>query len=523
MRIPSLKVETITSSLLLLTLFIGSSIYTYRLGWVAIPMGDHGTVMQERSFYSGEREFLLGMISYNQTRRLAQGDRLLFRPLTSLTHAVLDIWARHDLVLIGLTSVILHGCVGFLLFLILKSQIGSAFSLAVAGTFLVLFSGSLMVIWRHISPYMGSLIFYALAIRLLLNTTQTTATRLLTSIFLTISSLFHEATALSLLIGYFFPMRNGEAPERFWKMKRLWFVVLPLLFFISLYVVDHARHSTGSFSYRQDILASGPVQKPFKSLGRVLYTAGFLFSTSLVPSLLHVEAPNFVVRLASALSLSSLVTPIMIGGGVLLVFLVWVFFYTSSKNHLLWHPSKSVAYRLCFAYFLAIIVGVGLGRTSLRGEQYLFTITYYNYMFIFIGLVFAGFTLSSIMRIVSTQRVYIVAITVLCVIYGSYHYRYLRTYLNGFGREERIFATFVSDAAKLLGVARSTCYAGHNISEVINPHVANLVESYTATLLFRFSCTERKSEAVNVIMDKNGRAFLRPLDTSGFLSQLHRF
>lgn len=172
---------------LVLLSFLFLSLWVYRGGIVALPRGDHLAFIRERVLRASDSIFFWDSLSYNRARFLYVGDYYLFHPGTHVLLAVIDIFLRHHLYVIGILSILWHSLTSFSLYLVLSKWLGRFAALIVTSLFLIQYSGMEMILWRHISPYMFSLFFFGLGL-----------------FGISLSERFRRAKTLFVLIGFFF-------------------------------------------------------------------------------------------------------------------------------------------------------------------------------------------------------------------------------------------------------------------------------------------------------------------------------
>jgi hypothetical protein len=104
--------------------------------------------------------------------------------------AVQDILFRENFYVVGVLSLLGHGLAISSLYLLLAPCMGRGTALFFAFSFGVQYPGAPLVLWRHISPYLGAPIFFSLGCAVL-------PSRVSWVLFF-LASLFHESVALTL-------------------------------------------------------------------------------------------------------------------------------------------------------------------------------------------------------------------------------------------------------------------------------------------------------------------------------------
>lgn len=205
------------STALLILFFV----ITFRYSTVGLPKADHFWFMGERANASGEWDYFVKMLSFNRTRVNAPGDYGLFRPGTTGTLALLDIFARDNYYVSGVASLIFHALVCGGLFMVAWRGSGSSWmATAITAAFLACFAGYRAVGWRHISPYLLCGFFLTLTVWLAMRRRFALATVTLFG-----ATLFHELAYYVAIAGALLVViasKNSAWKERIKRAAWLW-------------------------------------------------------------------------------------------------------------------------------------------------------------------------------------------------------------------------------------------------------------------------------------------------------------
>lgn len=214
-------------TVLALAICLGWSCFVYRyerLGVEGALYVDHQVFMGLRSQVKNEWEFLGKAISFDRAR--GRASNFLFRPALGAYLATLDYFFRDNFPLWGLSSLLLNGLCGFVLFLLLGQLLPRALAGILALTFIAHFSGSTMVSWRHVSGYIFGIGLFGVALgeiaRAATERRRARLAVLLPALFF--SALFHENTAYALI-----PLLGGMAiSQRWWGTHWEWAPGMPI-------------------------------------------------------------------------------------------------------------------------------------------------------------------------------------------------------------------------------------------------------------------------------------------------------
>ena len=379
-------VQCLKSTLIFILLF-SLSYFLYHQGLVALPRADHTFILSERVFYSSDWEFFKSMVSFSRTRHVSPGDAFLFRPGTHALLAITDIFLRPNLIAIGLLSVFWHSIVAWTIFLISYVlgyfRIGLLFSIL----FLIQYSGMDMIMWRHISPYMFSLIFLGLGLAVLNNSNASPTWKLflICSGFSLASMLFHEFLAVALpLTGAILYSLKFVQPRKFLEAdlnKYLMLCFLPAIIFFGLDLIDFYVNKVSFLGTAdaRDNLSHG-------ILYNCIYLLGLFFVAYFFPFVIQFEnlrdkvSWDFVALFPKQIYL--------ILGIILLLSLSYVLLSAIRKRSF---NSSNFTVLLIINYLVVLIGSLVILRMNLRGIGYMKFASYYfyitNYLF-FLFLIF---------------------------------------------------------------------------------------------------------------------------------------
>ena len=256
--------------------FLLSALYLYWGARIDYPRGDHPGYMAERLFFDSPSDWFWHSVSFSRTRLVHPGDYFCFRPGFQSILYIQDILFRGNLLPTGISSIILFGGVSTALYYSCRLFAGIVFSFIVALIFMTLPINQEMVCWRHISPYMFSLLFSAIAFIVMNKTVKVFHFRWIWFFaFLFFSTLFHEimavSIALSLLLVYIIN-RQHHRNSRASNVVTPFFLWSAIAFAVYLFfnLLDWWVHTPPSF------LGLGDSEL---SPGRIMNLPFYLYST----------------------------------------------------------------------------------------------------------------------------------------------------------------------------------------------------------------------------------------------------
>lgn len=360
------------AAFLILTAF---SIALYSKGLIALPKADHGFILAERSFYNSDWDFFKHMISFSRTRHVAPGDTFLFRPGTHALLGLIDIFLRPNLFAIGFLSIFWHAITAWTIFLTGQLFKSACIGFLLAIWFIVQFSGIDMILWRHISPYMFSLIFFGLGLALLSSSKNTpSSSRLLgCSCLFFLSMCFHEFLSIALLLsGLLMFTREVIFKKRcnyltVTQINLLCFT--PSLLFFLLNFLDFYMNTPKVLELNDAGNSASP-----KSIFNAIYFIGLCFTAYFTPYLINFE--NLREK-TSWDFFSALPKQFFLVFGLISLVTICYSYY----NHLKRRSTtiNDFSFFLICNYILILIGSLVILRMNFRGIVYMKFATYYFY------------------------------------------------------------------------------------------------------------------------------------------------
>lgn len=386
-------------NLFVLFCFVAASFWAYRYGLIALPRGDDIGWILTRSSMKSDWDFFV----YSMFR--GRGDAYLFRPAFHFVLSTMDIFFRENLYAAGALSVLLHGLVSFLVFILLRRLVGLLAGVLLAVVFLTQLVGMEMVLWRHISWYLFGLIFFLMGLISILSKSSRQNSnrkeRLIGFSFL-LSALFHESFAYTLLVTGLILAVFGRAMGSHRELGREekdvaakpWVFLWPPLIYLALNVIVAVcfmgrQGFAGSLGHVEHLKLPVMIQNIVLLSG--LFAAGFS-----MPGFLGISFP--AVGEKAELSFST-VSPAVFSvfGLVLLTGIAVGIFFVLRKWKLEKRVSSSASVALMvLLYLLILILSVGVGRLTLRDITYVKGSSYYFYFSNFACVVLLAFLLRSL-------------------------------------------------------------------------------------------------------------------------------
>ncbi|GEM_PF-6303866 len=396
---PFMKI--LTKNWVILLFFLIASFWIYRYGIVAYPRSDQNFFMIERQYFNSDWDYFIHSFHYARTRHIYQEKGLWMKPGTLGTLALLDIFSRTNLYAVGALSIILHALICFCLFLLIRCIAPIWFSFLLAGTFLFQYTGMEMIVYRHISPYMFSILFASLGLRLLCRNGEkdlSSKTSIGASGLFLIACQFHEIIfATMFACGFFFLCtslfgfyrKKNSAPSHGtdWKLCLVFFapVLLSLLLNHRELLLQLTAPPTESTLYPNP----GFLKSNLLRIKEIYALPGVFLTAFGLPNLVHLrldwdiggrivwdfsQMPKWEIWFSTVISLLSII-----------VNFAYAFFnYAKRKDF------ASVTLAIFASSYLLMLF---LGLASYRGVEYLTSATYYYYagnfmFFILLGTVF---------------------------------------------------------------------------------------------------------------------------------------
>ena len=403
-------------------LLICASFLIYRHGIVAIPRGDHRAFMLNHEFHESDWEYFRQTISYSRTRHFGPGDYYLFRPGMHSVLAIIQIASDNNFYVRGATSILFHALTTFSLFLLLSRFLRLDVSCILTLVFLTQYPGMEMVFWRHISPYMFSLMFFGFGLFLLhrpLKTFNSTICRYSAALMFFISMTFHELLLpVLILCGPLLavmtrPDRGSTQSSReedvYSKSDWMMVTLLPVLLWAVLNVADYMFYQPPGLLGPSDSL---DLSNSFSGLFTV---AGLSLLTSFFPYVVQLVFHD--LRLRAFWDFSELPQAILwVLGFILMVSLIGIFYRACCRVRQPDDRQQAALLMLVTAYLGAVILGVAAGRVSLRSMQYMHSATYYYYMTTYGFLILVSLLVYSIQKSKKTQDNLILGVVALVAV-----------------------------------------------------------------------------------------------------------
>ena len=365
--------------------------------------------MLDHEFHESDWQYFRHTLSYTRTRKVGPGDYYLFRPGMHGVLAILQIASGNNFYVRGATSILIHALTTFSLFLLLSRFIRLDVSCILTLVFLTQYPGMEMVFWRHISPYMFSLMFFGLGLCLLhrpLKIFNSTICRFGAALMFFISMTFHEILLpVLILCGPILavmtrPDRGSTQSSREENVytKSDWMIVtlLPVILFVVLNVADYMIYQPPG------LLGSADSFDISNSISSLFTVAGLSLLTCLFPYVVQLDFHD--LRFRAFWDFSELPQAILwVLGFILIVSLSGIFYWACCRIRRSDDRQQAAILMLVTAYLGAVILGVTAGRVSLRSIQYMHIATYYYYMTTYGFLILVSLLVYSIQKSKKTK------------------------------------------------------------------------------------------------------------------------
>ena len=449
-----------------LLLFIAASFVTYRRGIVAVPRGDQTEYMMERRFFPSDLSFFKMSVFFNQERNLLPGDYYLFRPAMTGALALVDIAARHNLYIVGALSILWHSLACFLLYMILVDLgLPAAVAFWATGIAVVNYSGMEMIVWRHISPYMLSLICVTWGERLIPDPSAPIKRNLGSwlrpaSLFFA-ACLFHESFALGLLLCggllAFSLLGITSGSSRSTSVIASLSCLLPSVCYLILSAFNLAWHQPN------ELLSA--VDKPLAALSfravtdNVLTMFGAGFASLFFPFLLPMNPDSFMGRAHWNVEVFPHRIYVVLGligmAGILGALLI------SFRRFRQGQTVRLAFTVLLFGSILAALFGgFALLRMSLRSPDYLSDATYYFYYSVFLGILLS-LTLAKMFGLFPSTRSRSSRVLILsAILVIVFNYLEIQKMLTPHEEKTRRMADRILQVASVVQQEKGQCYGG---------------------------------------------------------------
>jgi hypothetical protein len=351
------------------------SIALYYQGLIALPKADHAFILAERNFYNSDWDFFKNMISFSRTRHVAPGDAFLFRPGTHALLGLIDIFLRPNLFAIGFLSIFWHAITAWTIFLTGQLVKSTWIGFLLAIWFIVQFSGIDMILWRHISPYIFSLIFFSIGLALLNSAKSTpSSSRLLgCSCLFFLSMCFHEFLSIALPITGLLMLTRGVIFEKRYNYLSITQINLicfiPSLLFFLLNFLDFYLNTAQVLVLNDAGNSANP-----KSIFNAIYFIGLCFTAYFIPYLINFQN----LREKTSWDFFSALPKqfFLVFGLISLIIICYSYF-----NHLKRKSTTTndFSFILICNYILILIGSLVILRMNMRGMVYMKFATYYFY------------------------------------------------------------------------------------------------------------------------------------------------
>ena len=390
----------IESNAIVLLFLVMISIVLFQHALIDYPRKDHNAYLAQKTFFDHPADWCQFSASYSRTRLLQKGDEYLFRPAHMLFLCVEDVFLEKKPILLGTISVVSASIATFILFLICSTFLNSRTGGLLASLcWLAFFPGIELILWRHISPYIFSLVFgFGGIYYFYSNTTHNTTTRnVIATALLLYAGLFHEmaVVALAIFVGLKILILaiNRIRSNLNFGLNKVSYSIFPALAAIILFalldIIDFKVNGHSVIGPQDTFLKDGFATLIWRSayatvhfMGLSILTLTFPFSITLAfmeDSLMLIGLPeNTYVILFCALI------------GVLVMSLAAYFLYKSKHSFQSPQP-QLVAYSLCF--LIAGFLALGVLRGGMRGLGYLQWANYYFSIFTWCWIIILSFLL----------------------------------------------------------------------------------------------------------------------------------
>lgn len=492
----------------IIILLIIISLFIYRNGIVGLPRSDHEDFLENRSFFKSDIDFFQSCISYSRSRRVSQGDYFLFRPGTHGLLAIMDIFLRANLYAIGILSIIWHGLVAAIVYFVTSRISGRRIALLAALFFVVQFAGMEMIMWRHTSPCVFSLIFFGLGLfYFLINDGLSSSKRavfLISSCFL-FSMFFHEIFAFALpisgLLIYAAILKKSNNAQR--RVISIIFF-LPAAVFFALNALDYIIYRPPFFIPPNELacLYSSTLYSIIKNF---VHTVGIFTISFVNPSYVNLtdlcykinwDVRNIPVYLVCAYAVVSTLAFVYLGFRLLKKF---------RRGFLI---TSDVALFIVIVSVGVLVGGLFFGRIQLRSFAYIIDSgTYYYYFFSFL-LIIGSVSLFKIIEKKITGhlvKTVLASAFIVCIIYLTYiNYSGIQKSLTEITPEINRMARITYRVSQITG-RKPYCYGGAG-----NYDLSSL-PSFNNNLLYPQSCAQRPGIPLYLMEDRNHQITLETL------------
>lgn len=380
--ISTLKNRRVFLTLWLIT-FIIIAFFLYSNALTDVPKRDQVGYLREHVYFNNPWDWFLHSVSYNRTRFINGGDYYLFRPAFMALQTLTNILFENLPEAIGVTSVLTLAIVAFCLSRFAASFVGNCLGFLLGLTFLSNYAGMEMILWRHISFYLVTIAFFSLGCYWIIRSNESIKAKYFAGSFLFLGMLFHESTACAILSGticfiFFHLIRkfdNSLKSDLNHNDKNVKLLIpicgIPLAAFTILDVIDLIFHQVPSILNTADVL---PKHFIIQGLNSIIISHEAFSTASFFPFFVKLlswdglwiwkfEPHSFILSSVSIFLFAGLIIGI----------------YPTLKRFARGESTRvDAAVILAYSFYMAIVLGVGLGRVLLRTVFYLQYATYYH-------------------------------------------------------------------------------------------------------------------------------------------------
>lgn len=378
----------IESNAIVLLFLVVFSVVLFQHALIDYPRKDQKAYLAQKVLFDNPVEWCQFSASYSRTRLLSKGDEYLFRPAHMLVLCVEDVFLEEKPLMLGTISVISAGIAAFILFLICSTFLNSRTGGLLASLcWLTFFPGIEIILWRHISPYLFSLIFGFGGIHYFYkNTTHNSITRhTLATAILLCASLFHEMTVVALAIFAGIKILsliiNRTRPDLNPDLNRDFYSIFPALATISLFAllnfIDFQINGHSFIGPDDNFAESGVLSYLWRSIYATVYYIGLSIFALIAPftttlaftgdHLMWVGLPQraYMILICAVIGVSIMATAL----------------YLLFKPRKPFDPPQPqlIGYSLCL--LITVFLALGFLRGSMRGLDYLQWANYYLSIF----------------------------------------------------------------------------------------------------------------------------------------------
>jgi len=495
--------------------FIIWAFWIYRFGAIAFPRQDHFSLIMDRALFGNDWDYFWNAVSFNKTRTMFPGDYYLFRPFTHGALALIDIFFRHDMYVMGKISIFWHAFVSFFLYLFASKFTRRSIGFLLAFIFATQYPGLEMVIWRHVSPYMLGLLFFTaglLVIPKLETSVNPKRTAAVIAVLFLVSSLFFEGIIFTLFISFFIFLIFQRSFKGKIRNVAFWMMLIAasvILVYGCLYIFEYIVRNPPSFFGPSDRNARSFLW--LDSLYGLCLISGLVFTAFLFPHVVKIFYYQVWYRAWWEFFTTGSNFFYCWLGAFLCVLLAGAFFMGLIRLAKEENKAPPVIFILVFGYFGVIIAGLSLGRAGLRSVDYMINSTYYYYMTAYLLTLIVSLLFYVIRGSNALNRLPVLGKQLLWffLILFSAHQIFL-----SYGRIQEVLKTrydvdektaeITLEIASKIRQNRSFCYGG-SIDPLLSDYLMD-------EILYREMCHDSKSTGLYAITHPQGTFWLVRLE-----------